>query len=51
MGTIDVIEAILSNAKYLSNHKDKCMTYLSKGELLEVCADLSYLVKQLKKQS
>lgn len=50
MGTIDVIEAILSNAKYLSEHKDECTAYFSNGELLEVCADLSYLVKQIKKK-
>lgn len=50
MGTTDIVEAILSNAKYLSNHKDECATYLHRGELLEVCADLSYLVKQVKKE-
>lgn len=50
MGTTDIIDAILSNAKYMDSHKDECSTILSSGELLEVCMDLSYLVKQVKKQ-
>lgn len=51
MRTTDIVEAILSNAKYLSSHKDECAAYLHRGELLEVCMDLSYLVKQVKKQT
>lgn len=51
MGSTDIIEAILSNARYMAEHKEETDTYLSQGELLEVCMDLSYLVKQVKKLS
>lgn len=51
METMDIVDAILSNAKYLKEHKDECAEHLSSGELLEVCMDLSYLVKVIKKLS
>lgn len=51
MEIMNIVEAIMSNAKYLQGHKDECSKYLTNGELLEVCLDLSYLVKVIKKLS